>query len=171
MATETLSPSSCSVQKKPIVWFYQLDSSPNKQIEWKRYSDFESDFIEEAFQKKEEEIAFDDYVINFKDNMQYNKNDKNQYNSVKREEFSVNDLVRKERFSYPEKPIQVKSFESKFKWNIINKWLSKNRKFKDDYAAMAEIAALCIAEIIFFHSPFIFCLFFHQQVFWKKVDY
>jgi hypothetical protein len=151
MATKTSSSSRSSVQNKQIVWFYQSDSNSNNQIEWKRYSDFESDFIEEAFQKKEEEIAFDHCIINFRDNMQFNKNDKNQHNNVKREEVSVNDLIRKERFNYPERPIQVKSFETKFKWNIIKKWLSKNPKVKDDYAAVAELAAIGIVEIIFLH--------------------
>jgi hypothetical protein len=161
MATETSSSSESSVQKKRIVWFYQSNSNPNEETEWKRYSDFESDFIEEAFQKKEhEEIAFDNCLINFKENMQFNKNNKNQHSSVKREEVSVNDLIRKERFSDPE-PVQIKSFESNFRLNIVNKWLRKNQKIKDDYAAVAELAALGIAESISFSSLFIFCLFFY----------
>lgn len=165
MTTETSSSSSSSVQNKRIIWFYQVDSNPNEQIEWKRYSDYESDFIEEAFQKNEEEIAFDDCVINFKDSMQFNKNDKNQRCNMKRQEVNVNDLVRKERFSCPEKPIQIKSFESKFKWNIVNQWLTKNQKVKNDFAAVAELAALGIIEFIFFQSPFKLCLFFLEQVF------
>jgi len=151
MATKTSSSPRSSVQNKQIVWFYQSDSNSNQQTEWKRYSDFESDFIEEAFQKKEEEIALDHCIINFRDNMQFNKNDKNQHNNVKREEVSVNDLIRKERFNYPERAFQVKSFESKFRWNIVKKWLSKNPKIKVDYAAVAELAAIGIVEIIFLH--------------------
>lgn len=164
MATKTSSSSPSSEQNKQIIWFYQCNSNPNEEIEWRQYSDFESDFIEEAFQKRKEEITFDDCVINLIDNKQFNKNDKNEHSSVKREEVSVNDPVKNVRFSYPE-TIQVKSFESKFQWNIINKWLSKNQKVKDDYVAVTELAALGIVQIMFFQSLFIFCLIFHQQVF------
>lgn len=55
-----------------VIWFWQSDYNAwhedNEAIEWTRYSDFENDFIEEAYQRnqeEEEEVKLNDSVINF----------------------------------------------------------------------------------------------------------
>src|SRR5690349_16404330 len=105
--------SSSSSNKKKIVWFWQSNSNPfdEKEEEWKRYSDFETEYIEEAYQRQEKEVQLNDYVINFKYNMQLHKDDRNRQRPVKRELVDVNSYVREERFCEPERT--VKSFEAK----------------------------------------------------------
>lgn len=43
--------------------------------QWKHYSNFENEFIEEVFQRKECEIQINDHAINFQHQVQYKKND------------------------------------------------------------------------------------------------
>ena len=45
--------------KKKVVWFYQSNPNPfdlNETKQWEWYSNFENDYIEEAYQRKEQEI-------------------------------------------------------------------------------------------------------------------
>lgn len=49
---------STSNESKKIVWFWR--SNANEEQEWKRYSDFENDFIEMAFQRKDEQVRLGD---------------------------------------------------------------------------------------------------------------
>ncbi|CAF3874524.1 unnamed protein product, partial [Rotaria sp. Silwood1] len=52
-----------------IAWFWQSnDVSPWDEMEpkeWRRYSDFETEFIEEKYQAKEREASLGDCVIDF----------------------------------------------------------------------------------------------------------
>ncbi|CAF3273362.1 unnamed protein product, partial [Rotaria sp. Silwood2] len=92
MAAAVVSSLSSDAGKK-IVWFWQSNSNPwnrEEKKEWKRYSDFENDFIENAYQRQDsEEVQLNDYVVNFKYKIQYNQQDRNKQRSIKREEIDV----------------------------------------------------------------------------------
>jgi len=48
-----------SSNNKKVIWFWQSNSDlwyENEPKEWKRYSDFENEFIESAFQQQEKVI-------------------------------------------------------------------------------------------------------------------
>lgn len=69
-----------TMRKRTIVWFWL--SNPNSSdrkgdFEWMRYSDFENNYVEEAYQSKKKQIELNDDVINFDSNTQNKKNDNN----------------------------------------------------------------------------------------------
>jgi len=142
MATASTTTSLSSNKNQRILWFFQSNPNDNEKEEWKRYSDFENEFIEEAYQRKDEEVQLNDYVINFKYNLQIKKDDQNKQRPVKRELIDVRNYVREERFRYTERP--VKSFvdgDNKWESTFINQWLEKNKEIISNPAATAELAA------------------------------
>jgi hypothetical protein len=138
-------PFSTQKKNKRIVWFWQSNRTPwdlNETNEWKRYSDFETDYIEDAYQRNEDEAELNDYLIDFKHNVQIKKSDKHKQRPVKREEVDLNQYVREERFSYPEKA--VKSFSTKYNsWSdsFIGQWVSVYKGISGNYRVQAEFAA------------------------------
>ncbi|CAF1476277.1 unnamed protein product, partial [Rotaria sordida] len=58
-SVNTLSPLvSSNGNRKRIAWFYAANPNPwneDEPKEWKRYSDFENAFIEEAYQRQDDE--------------------------------------------------------------------------------------------------------------------
>ncbi|CAF1254857.1 unnamed protein product [Adineta steineri] len=147
MATVSM-PSSVTIQKKKIIWFWQLNSNscdPKQLEKWKCYSDFENAFIENAFRKKEKEVQLNDYVINFDLKMQCNKEDINRQIPVKREEVDLSSVVRAERFSYPESAV-MKSFETEWILDIGMEWQETNKHIETEFEVIAEIAAQGILE-------------------------
>ncbi|CAF3293836.1 unnamed protein product [Rotaria sp. Silwood2] len=152
MATATVHTS--AKYKKKILWFWQSNSTnihdeKEKQQQWKRYSDFENDHIEEAYQRKEKKVPLNDYVINFEYRMQQHKNG-NQM-AIKREEIDFSQCVREERFLYPVRATSAKSFEKEYdKSDFISQWRRKEHKkteFDNEHGpnnenrATAELAA------------------------------
>ena len=118
----------CEISNRSrIVWFWQTDSNS-----WERYSDFESEHIEEAYQRNDVEIKLNDYVINFKLNI---------HKPIKREEIHLAQCVRQDRFCYTEK--EMTSLENEFNEedSFFSKWLLKNQHLKRDFAAVAKLAA------------------------------
>ncbi|CAF1948439.1 unnamed protein product [Rotaria magnacalcarata] len=94
-----------SNKKKPL-WFYQSNQNPfdpNETKEWELYSEFENEYIEEAYQQKELEVHLQNYVIDFKRGIQYTMNDTNKQKPVKREVVNTSQYIRTERFSYPDR--------------------------------------------------------------------
>ncbi|CAF4619145.1 unnamed protein product, partial [Didymodactylos carnosus] len=55
----TAAPSTAMSKRTKVVWFWQSNSNPLDDAEtkeWRRYSDFESEFVEEKYQKKNNEV-------------------------------------------------------------------------------------------------------------------
>ena len=141
---------------KKIVWFWLVNpntSDPNETNEWKRYSDFENDFIEEEFQRKKEEVQLNDCIINFQHSIEYKRKDRNQQRPVKREEMNVRLLVREERFSYPpEQVIFERSFGTQFKPedSFVCQCLQRyGLLLTRNYPAVAKLAAEGRSNFIF----------------------
>ncbi|CAF1196303.1 unnamed protein product [Adineta steineri] len=129
-------------RRTKIIWFWQSNLNPfndKEQKEWKRYSDFENDFIEEAFQRKEKVVQLNEYVINFNYNLQFKKDDKSKQRPIKREESNSNDLVRQERFSYPERA--VKSFSTSTRSPFCDEWTQISGSVRDDLSSVINHAA------------------------------
>ena len=129
-----------------FAWFYQSNPNPwnkNEKEEWKRYSIFQNEHIEEAFQRKENYVQLDDHVINFDHKIQFKNNGQSCTRPVKREVVDLRLYVREERFSYPERPIRSFEnncqFEADFagRWEINNKPTVNAANFRD----IAERAA------------------------------
>jgi hypothetical protein len=131
---------------KRVLWFWQANPNPfdkKEKEEWKRYSDFENEFIEEAQQRKDETVALNDYVIHFKYNVQVNKQDWNKQRPVKRELVDVGSYGREERFCLADKPVKSFTTHSSSLPPIIKKWYENNEVIADgrNYSAIAELAA------------------------------
>jgi len=164
--------STSSNKNKRIVWFWQSNPNPwdgKEKQEWQRYSDFENELIEEVYQRKENEVQLNDYVINFKCNIQFQRDDRNRRRPVKREEIDVTQYVREERFSYPQRA--VKSFDSQFEQehSISWQWKKKNAQIVagGNYLAIAQLAAQgkCLRRFSqLLHVSYVFSL----QAFWNK---
>jgi hypothetical protein len=144
MASASTLPTSASNENKKIVWFWQSNPNPwdeKEKQEWKRYSDFENDFIEKAFQRKEKEVQLNDYVVDFKYSVQFNKDDRCRQRTVKREVVDLSELVREERFAYPQRA--VKSYDNQYKndYDFRWQWLIANKQIAGNNKAIAELAA------------------------------
>ena len=126
------------------MWFWQLSSNmrhDNERKEWIRYSDFKSEFIEEAHQRMDSEVQLDGFIINFKFNTQRSLGGTDIQRSIKRDEIYLGRYMREERFCCSLKAI--KSFESKVDEadSFFYKWLSKNQQIKRDFSTIANLAA------------------------------
>ncbi|CAF2210871.1 unnamed protein product [Rotaria magnacalcarata] len=134
---------------KRVVWFWQSNPDPwdeSKEKQWKRYSDFETEFIEQEFQKDQKEVELNDYVINFKREIQHKKDDHGRQRPVKREEVDLNQYVREERVCLSERAAVLNSFEeeNKNKASLGSLWFKKNYfdiNDNESYKAVAELAA------------------------------
>ena len=109
--------------------------------EWKRYSDFENDFIEMAFQRKEKQVQLSDYILDFQHNVQFKNDDRSRQRKVKRKVVDLSELVREERFAYPQRA--VKSYDSHYKndYDFRWQWLIANKQIVPNNKAIAELAA------------------------------
>jgi hypothetical protein len=147
-ATASTTSSSLLSGKKKILWFWQSNPNPwdeQEQEEWKRYSDFENDHIEQAFQQKQKDIQLNDYVIDFDFHMQFDKNDRERQRLIQRRKIDVGQHVREERFSYPIRAVKMNAFDAglnkkndfQFQWEKENEQMITNK----NYAAIAELAA------------------------------
>lgn len=143
--------------KTRVMWFrqsitYSVDAS--EETEWERYSDFENEFIEEAFQRKDSEVNFNGCTINFHCSQQRYIDRKCVKVSIKRDEIHLSACMRKERFCYPHKLVTL--FDSKIKQEntFFFKWVSKNRDIKRNFPAIANLAAQGYS-IYFFSRCFI----------------
>ena len=110
--------SSTKNNHKKIIWFWQSDP---KEVVWKRYSDFECDHIEEAFQRKDAEVHLNDYLIDFKRKLQIKIDDPQQHTSVKREAIEMNNNVREERYLHTERATKSFGRES-FRPEFVKEW-------------------------------------------------
>jgi hypothetical protein len=159
---------------KRIVWFWQKNPdlwNEDEQKEWKRYSDFENEFIEEAYQRRENEVRLNDYVISFEHNMQFNKHDRNRQRTVTRKEIDVSNYVREERFCYPERA--VKLFDDGNKpWDPVfyGGWFWKNKQIKEDYPEVAELAAQGTNISVLLANLVYLVHVLSLQVFYKKAN-
>ncbi|CAF3888705.1 unnamed protein product, partial [Rotaria sp. Silwood1] len=144
----TVSTISCSLLNgnKKIVWFWQSNPNSwdeNEQKEWKRYSDFENDHIEEAFQRKQKNVELNNYVVDFEWNIQFNKNNTARQRPIERREIDLSQYVREERFSYPVRATNSfdggwnKNNDFQFRWGKQNEQIIAN----ENYAVIAELAA------------------------------
>lgn len=132
--------------KRRIVWFWL--SNPNsfgqkEKQKWKRYSDFENEFIEEAYQHNKKQVELNDYIINFGSNIQFKKDDMNSQIPIKREEIDADHYVRTERFSFPERANKSFVPNSGGLSPFIEQWREKNLAivYDFDFLAIAELAA------------------------------
>ncbi|CAF1353551.1 unnamed protein product [Didymodactylos carnosus] len=138
MGTACSSTSSVTVPFRPtilpstvrtIVWSWQSNPDPwneKETKEWKRYSDFENEFIEEKYQKKESEAHLGNYVIDLKEMVQIKKDSSTLQRPVKREKLCVTQFVREERFAYADQAIG--SFTDAYDWGsrFIGEWRKRN---------------------------------------------
>ena len=93
-AIDTRTPSR---SRRRIVWLWL------EEHEWTRYSDFENEYIEEAYQSQKKRIELNGYIINFDSNTQHKNENANFQILIKREEVDGNQYIRTERFSFPER--------------------------------------------------------------------
>jgi hypothetical protein len=87
-------------------WYWKLDNDPSTgENDWQKYDDVENEILEDGYNEKQPEVEIDgDLVINFKDQVQYNKNDTHKRQSIKRVQLDKDrstDHMRKERFLMP----------------------------------------------------------------------
>ena len=139
--------SSSTDKNKKVVWFYQ--SNPNsfddkKNDEWRPYSDFETDYIEEAFNRHEENVPLNDYIIDLKDKVQFQKDKKDNGSSIKRELIDRKNYVRNERFVSNTERAIPKSFIPGREWYrapLLDKWRQENETIRGNSSTVAELAA------------------------------
>lgn len=148
MAAKAGLPSSSN--KSKIVWFWQQNSSLSdgrESNEWECFSDFQSEFLEEAYQRNDVEVQLDDYIVDFKRSVQFKKSDPNKESIVKREEAISNNYLRKERFSHPENISKPFIINDRSCSEFITEWHRKNPRLKcwmfhpEEYAYIASEAA------------------------------
>jgi hypothetical protein len=131
---------------KIIRWFWQSHSNSldgKENVKWERYSDFENEHIEEAYQRKDKQVGLNDHVINFEHNKYFKKDDRNQQCSVKREEVAVNHYGREARFSYPERANKSFVPNSGGMSPFIEQWRNKNLDlvYGSNLSDIVEVAA------------------------------
>ncbi len=93
-----------------IIWSWQSNPhswTDDEPKEWTRYSDFENNYIEEAYQRGQEDVQLNDYIINMAFGMQFKRDDRSRQRPVKREEVDVSQLVRQERFNYSDRAVNT----------------------------------------------------------------
>jgi hypothetical protein len=146
MAIVTPSLPSSSNQNKRFLWFYQSNPNPyneNEKEKWKQYSDFQNEHIEEAFQRKENFVQFDGYLINFDQKIQFKIDGQNRPRPVKREEVDPRLYVRKERFSYPERAIKAFENDCQFEMDFAGRWEINHKSIVNaaNFRDIADLAA------------------------------
>ncbi|CAF3044395.1 unnamed protein product [Rotaria sp. Silwood2] len=130
-----------------IIWLYQSDPTSVDSKErgaWKCYSDFESDYIEEAYCRHEENVQVNDCIIDLKSKIQFQKDKKEHGTSVKRESVDRKSYVRNERFSSNTERPTPKSFTPGQEWYkapLLDEWRNKNVTIRDNSSVVAELAA------------------------------
>lgn len=144
MASASALPIPTSNENKKIVWLWQSNPNPwdeNEKQEWRRYSDFENDFIETAFQRKEKHVTLNEYILDLQHNIQLKNDNRSRQRKVKREVVDLGELVREERFAFPQRA--VKSYDSQYKndYDFRWQWLIANKEIARNNKAVAELAA------------------------------
>ena len=114
-----------------IVWHWKSNydpwSSKPEEAEWKRYSDAQNVFIEQAFMNKQQQIELSNYLIDLEHNVQIRKGDKHKQRPIKRVEINdATQYLRDERFFFPEKPVKSFSTAEKFGSEFVSLWGKKN---------------------------------------------
>lgn len=160
-------------KSKSIVWFWQSDPSPRdtKTVkEWKRYSDFENEHIEEAFQRKEEMVSLNDYCIDFRQQLQIKDDDPQIQRVVKREIINVCDNVREERHLHTERA--TKSFtKQSFKVDFVRQWEYnyEDGMYTSQSGNIAELAAQGeTLYYIWFPSQYLCCALSNTYRYFKR---
>lgn len=132
---------------KKIVWSYQLNPNScddQKKEEWRSYSDFEIDYIEEAFNRNEENIQLNEYTIDLKNKIQFRIDGEDNPRSIKRELIDRKNYVRNERFSSNTECAIPKSYIVGREWYkapLLDDWRHKNEKIRQNSSTVAELAA------------------------------
>lgn len=108
---------------------------------WTRYSDFESEFIEETYQRMDTHVRFDGYIIDLKSGIQSNVDSRSEQRLVKREELHLGNYVRQERFSYSQRVTKLLENETEEKESFFRKWMVKNPQVKRNFSVIATLAA------------------------------
>ncbi|CAF1371889.1 unnamed protein product [Didymodactylos carnosus] len=119
-------------------WYWKSNSDPwsvNEKEEWRRYSDIQSDIIEEAFNQKTNKhlVELDNYWIDLNGSIQISKHDQNKRRQIKRIliDRNENQSLRQERFYFPEplkKPFNEDRLDGGYH-GFIKEWEQKNRRF------------------------------------------
>ena len=168
MNSKTDFQSSLSNKNKKAVWFWQSNLCNDIERKgWERYSDFQSDFIEECYQRNEFEIELNNFIINFNRNVQFKKDNQNNENAIKREEIDLNNYLREERFSFPENPSKLfNNVNCKYSGSeFINQWGRKNcniikRVLDTDYDSIIALAIEGIVNVLFSYKTYMFIFLF-----------
>lgn len=125
--------------KKRTIWFWKSGE------EWKRFSDFENDYIEEAYQQGKIEIQLKHYVIDVKNNVQINKLDQAEQRQIKREDVYLANYVREEKFCSIEKPVLTSFAKGRVEGDFRMLTREKYKRFTEhtfpDWRGLAEKAA------------------------------
>ncbi|CAF3733289.1 unnamed protein product [Rotaria socialis] len=145
------SPISTSLWNSKVIWFWQSNSNrfdENEDKEWKLYSDFENKFIENSYQNQEKEVELNNYKIDFKRNIQFDKQDRYKQRPVKRQIIDISNYVRQERFCFPEEPL--KSFANHEEGaNFYTLWFITHYEIADTgYKNLYPIAELAAQGIL-----------------------
>ncbi|CAF3434328.1 unnamed protein product [Rotaria socialis] len=145
------SPISTSLWNSKVIWFWQSNSNrfdENEDKEWKLYSDFENKFIENSYQNQENEVELNNYKIDFKRNIQFDKQDRYKQRPVKRQIIDISNYVRQERFCFPEEPL--KSFANHEEGaNFYTLWFITHYEIADTgYKNLYPIAELAAQGIL-----------------------
>ncbi|CAF1387813.1 unnamed protein product [Didymodactylos carnosus] len=129
-------------------WYWKSSYDPwltNGIEEWTKYSDIESEIIEEAFngKSKTEPAELDNYWINVKNSIQISKSDQNKQRLIKRVliKRNENEGLREERFFLPQ-PLKPLSHDSgRDSDTFLSQW-KKDKQLSDP--EIVEQAALGI---------------------------
>jgi hypothetical protein len=87
-------------------WYRKLDNDAStEENDWQKYSEIENEILEDGYNEKQPEVEIDgDLVINFTNQVQYNKNDTRKQQAIKRVQLDKDrstDYTRKGRFLMP----------------------------------------------------------------------
>ncbi|CAF1605791.1 unnamed protein product [Didymodactylos carnosus] len=129
-------------------WYWKSSYDPwsrNGKEEWIKYSDIESEIIEEAFNEKSKtELAeLDNYWLNLKDSVQISKSDQNQQRPIKRVliKKNENEGLREQRFFLPQPLKPFNHDRGTDAYTFLSQW-KRGKQLSD--AEIVEQAALGI---------------------------
>ncbi|CAF0749225.1 unnamed protein product [Didymodactylos carnosus] len=129
-------------------WYWNSSYDPwlrSGKEEWTKYSDIESEIIEEAFNgKSKTELAeLDNYWLNLKDSVQISKLDQNKQRPIKRVliKRNENEGLREQRFFLPQPLKPFSHGRAIAAYTFLSQW-KRGKQFSD--AEIVEQAALGI---------------------------
>ncbi|CAF3877008.1 unnamed protein product [Rotaria sp. Silwood1] len=119
--------------------------------QWQKYTDAENEIIEDAYKEQRPQVKIDDgYVLDFKQQIQYEKDDQHRQHPIKRvqlERDRNNVHIREERFSSSVTLTSTSTAESRTISDQLTIW-QKNNLASADYECKLENKNNTLADIV-----------------------